>query len=136
MLLPTKTETEAVAALLVEGAETPEELAKAVIRRLTELREEREVYVQVLQWSPGVYSGFGPFPTRAAALKALPKNPVAQLAKLGAVVSMIGPSSFEQMRALAEEPPTSRGDFAVVRDDARAVKNGWRGKAAERQAYL
>lgn len=136
MLTATKTEVTAIAELLVAGAATPEELAKVVIKKITELREEREFHVLVLELSPRVYAGFGPFPTKTAAFDSVVKNPVAYIAKNAAIVPVTGASQTKKMLALADEPPTSRGDWAEVRLDSIAAKNGWKGKAADRQRFL
>lgn len=136
MLLATKKEVESISALLVEGAETPDDLAKIVIRRLSELREERKTFALVFGLGPGVHAGFGPFTTRDAAFNSVDKNPVAHIASRAAVVPIIGSSRTADMLALADAPPTERGEFAVIREDVKARRNGWDGKERSKQRFL
>jgi hypothetical protein len=137
-LLATKSEVEAIAALLVEGDETPEALAKKVIKTLSELREARKQYHLVVELSPGLYETEGPYPTRDAATKSAKKNLwVAHLGRKWAVASGYGQAhTLAQQKAAEEKPPNVRGDMAEVALDAQAARNGWKGKAADRQRYL
>ena len=137
-LRATQTEIEAIAALLVEGDETPEALAKRVIKTLSELREARKQYHLVVELSPGLYETEGPYPTRDAATKSTKKNLwVTHLGRRWAVASGYGQAhNLAQQKAVEEKPPNIRGDIAEVALDAQATRNGWKGKAAERQRYL
>lgn len=137
-LLATKAEVEAIAALLIEGDTDPEALAKRVIKTLSELREARKQYHLVVELSPGLYETEGPYPTRDAATKSTKKNLwVTHLGRKWAVASGYGQAhNLAQQKAAEEKPPNIRGDVAEVALDARATRNGWRGKAAERQRYL
>lgn len=136
MLRPSKTEVEAVSALLAEGDESPDALAYRVIQMVEQLRYEREVWVQVFELSPGIYAGYGPYATRHMAEKAAPKQPIAQIARCGAFVPLLGPNRAEIARARADEPLPSRGDFALIREDAALFRRGWNGKQATRSQYV
>lgn len=131
-LTPLKSEITAVAALLQEGDESPEALAKQVLSLIyNQLYPQREVWQVIFELTPGVYAGNGPYPTRAAAMKDLPKLPFAQTCKRGVVASTKSGSIVSH-----DPPPADRGDFAVIREDARAFKNGWRGGKADRDRFL
>lgn len=137
MMVPLKGEVEAVANLLAQGAENPTELAKNVIRLVEEIRGERQVWVSVFELSPGVYQGYGPYATKATAEKAAPKLPLAQIARRGAFVPLLGPAhAIAKAAAAADAPPPERGDFALIREDAALIRKGWRGKNADRSKYL
>lgn len=137
-LLANKAEVEAIAALLVEGDETPEALAKRVIKTLSELREARKQYHLVIELSPGLYETEGPYPTRDAATKSTKKNLwVTHLGRRWAVASGYGQAhNLAQQKAAEEKPANIRGDIAEVALDVQATRNGWTGKAADRQRYL
>ena len=138
MLIPNKAEVEAVAALLVEGDESPEALAKRVIKAISELREQREQFFTVVELSPGVYCGEGPYPTRDAAIKSTAKNTwITHFGRKWSVASMFGQShNLAMQKEAADKPPAQRGDWAEITLDTKAAKAGWKGKAAERQAFL
>jgi hypothetical protein len=136
MLVANKKEIETVAALLEEGADSPVDLAKAVIKRLTELREERKYHALVFGLGPGVHVGFGPFATIDAAFNSVDKNPMAYIAKRAAVVPIYGTGQIAVMNALAEEPPAERGDWPEIRLDQQAVRKGWKGSMKDRHLYL
>lgn len=136
MLTATKREVEEVAALLEAGAASPEDLAKLVIKRITELREERKCYVLVMELTPGVYSGYGPFATISAAVDSTVKNPMAYIAKRAAVVPLAGHKpAVVSMEEVAAKPPTSRVDPEVALD-REAFKRGWKGNMRDRGKYL
>ena len=69
---PLKRETDALAALLVAGAESPEQLANAVIAELDRLRGERQFWygAYITYGVPGVV---GPFSTKGQAERAVKK---------------------------------------------------------------
>ena len=136
MLRPLKREIEEIAALLNEPADSAEEVAEKVIKKVEEIRGMREQWFTVFELSPGIYQGYGPFATRAAALKETPKIPLAQVSKRGAVMPMLGLSHVEQSIAKADEPPAERGDFALAREDAALFARGWRGNQRDRARYL
>lgn len=135
MLRPLKSEIEAIASMLTAGAESPEALATEVIKKVEQLRGEREQWIIVFELSPGVYSGYGPCATRAEARKKMPNMLMAQLAKRAAVVPVLGLDSDEKCIAKSDAPLEERGDFKLVREDAAAFKRGWRGKQIDRHNY-
>lgn len=135
-LIPNKREVEEIAGLLEQGAASPEDLAKQVIKRVSELREQRQFYTLVFELSPGVYSGYGPFATRDAAFDSVDKNPMAYIATKAAIVPIIGHKHAKAaMEAKANEPPASRTDPEVAKD-VIAFKRGWRGKVTDRERFL
>lgn len=136
MLLPTKRETDEIAALLEQGADSPVDLAKAVIRRLGELREERTQWVSILEATPGVYFGYGMWPTKDAAKKALPKIPMAQFSTRGAFVPVKGMAAIDAAYAQVDEPLADRGDAFEIALDVQAFRNGWKGRVSERHKFL
>lgn len=136
MLLATKIEVDTIAALLEQGAESPKELAKVVIKTLTELREQRKFQVLIFELSPRVYTGFGPFSTTDQAFNSVDKNPMAYIAKNAAIVPVYGASQTKAMHELADAPPAERGDLTLVREDVRAFRNGWKGNVRDRDKFL
>lgn len=135
MLRPSKSEIEAVSALLAEGDETPEALAYRAIQLVESLRYERQTWIQVFELSPGVYMGYGPFATRAAAEKAVARQPMAQVARRGGFVPVLGPNQGELALAKADAEVPERGDFKIVREDAALYRRGWNGKQATRKQF-
>lgn len=136
MLRPSKTEVTAIAALLEQGAESPEALAEEVIKAVERLRHDREQWFTVFELNPGVYQGYGPYPTRNAAEKATPKIPMAQIARRGGFVPMLGPTVAERQLVEADAPPAERADFALVREDMQAKRAGWKGNQRDRSQFL
>ena len=135
-LTPLKSEVTEIAALLQQGADSPEDLAKRVVKRVYELAEERTTHVVVFEPSPGVYQAYGPFPTRSRAEAAVGKIPMAQVARRGAHATLHGMRSVDAAFAAADVEPEARGDFRIVKEDAAAFRKGWNGKQATRSAYL
>lgn len=136
-LTPLKKEIEDIANLLQQGADSPTDLAKTVIKRVYELAEERVSHIAVFELTPGVYQAYGPFPTRARAEAAVPKIPMAQVANRGAYATLHGMRAVKAAWEVAEEvSDTERGDFRLVREDAKAFRSGWRGKNANRSQYV
>lgn len=136
MLVATKREVEAVAALLEQGADSPTDLAKVVIRALTELREQRKTYALVFELGPRVYSGWGPFATIDAAFNSVDKNPMAYVATRAAVVPVQGPGTAREMLAAADAPAEQRGDWLEIELDKAAFRAGWKGSMRNRAAFL
>lgn len=136
MLVSTKKEVSAVADLLAQGGDSPEELAKSVIKLITEMREERKTHALVFGLGPKVHVGFGPFATRDAAFNSVDKNPVAYIAKAAAIVPILGPSQTKAMYELADAPPAQRGDWTEIELDKRAFRNGWKGNMRDRSNFL
>lgn len=135
-LTPLKAEVTEIAALLQQGADSPEDLAKAVVKRVYELAEERTAHVVVFELTPGVYQAYGPFPTRSRAEAAVGKIPMAQVARRGAHATLHGMRSVDAAMAAADEVPEVTGAFAIVREDSAAFKRGWRGKQADRASFV
>ena len=92
------TEVKAIAALLTEGADSPEALAKAVIDKLDELRTDRPWFTVVSIMSDRWATGCGPFVTDNKARQALEqlKIPAAGLARVNAIVKTWSPRHAEQ----------------------------------------
>lgn len=123
---PLKREVEAVAQLLVAGAESPEDLAKQVIVALDNARAERVTYGVVLRFgktSP-FFQGFGMFSTKNQALKALEKHPAVGQASGMAVVPFLNDVGMEQLFASVDAKPEARGDFIQVQKDAADFRAG------------
>lgn len=136
-LQPLKAEVAEIANLLAAGAESPEALAKAVIKRTYELAEERVSHVVVFELSPGVYQAYGPFPTRSRAEVAVGKIPMAQVARRGAHATLHGMRAANAaLTEATEDKAEPRGDFLVVREDAALFRKGWNGKQATRKNYV
>lgn len=135
-LQPIKSEITEIAALLEQGAESPTDLAKQVVKRVYELAEERTTHVVVFELSLGVYQAYGPFPTRSRAEAAVGKIPMAQVARRGAHATLHGMRSVEAAMAAADVAPEVTGAFAIVREDAAAFRRGWKGRASDRSAFL
>lgn len=53
--------------------DSPEDMAKALVEKLDTLRADDITYTVVREWGP-VYFGYGPYPTRNAAQKAIEKG--------------------------------------------------------------
>lgn len=75
------TDVKAVAALLVEGAETPEALARLVIEALETARIERDEWA-LMTGERDLAIAYGPYPTYNAAMRDVEKSKVATLARL------------------------------------------------------
>jgi len=135
-LTPLKGEVTEIAALLEQGAESPTDLAKQVVKRVYELAEERTTHVVVFELSPGVYQAYGPFPTRSRAEAAIGKIPMAQVARRGAHATLHGMRSVDAAMAAADVPPEVTGAFALVKEDAAAFRKGWKGRMADRSHYV
>lgn len=134
-LTPLKGEIAEIAALLEQGAESPTDLAKRVVKRVYELAEERTAHVVVFELSPGVYQAYGPFPTRSRAEAAVSKIPMAQVARRGAHATLHGMRSVDAAMAAADEVPEVTGAFAIVKEDAALFRKGWNGKQATRASF-
>lgn len=134
-----KKEVDAVAALLQEGADTPADLAKLVIKRLDEVRAERVTHFLVMKFGSKqscFYTGFGPFSTANQAVKTFEKHPAAGMATGYAVVPTVNHLGFEELLARVDAPAESRGNWPEVEKDRAAFKNGWKGRGSDRERYL
>ena len=135
MLRPLKVEIEAVKARLEAGAADSESLAYEIIQLVEQLRGERETFTLALRLSPGVFVGYGPYATAAAAMKAMPKTPMAQVAERGFVVATHGVAWPAAQLAKADTEQADRGDFTIVREDAALFRKGWAGDMKTRKAF-
>lgn len=133
---PLKKEIEVIAALLVEGDDTPEALAGKVIEAVDAARMERVTYLAVMRFPGPVFIGCGPYATRNQAEKAIKEHPAADMVRGYAVVPTVNAEGHAEMLRKLDTPPAPKGDWAEVRKDAQAFRNGWRGKAREREAHL
>ena len=116
----------AIAALLEEGAETSEELAKSVMRKFDELREDDKTYMIVGQWdseSGSYYLGYGPYATKKQAEKAIEKGKgVPVIAEHIAIVPTFTPEHIERVWAKADEPPPPPKWVKEVQEDIEHFK--------------
>jgi hypothetical protein len=53
-----------------------------------------------------------------------------------AVVPMTSPRGLTLQLAELDAPPSEKGDFAVVQEDARLYKAGWKGDQKSRKSFL
>lgn len=146
---PLKNELDALNAVLMtplgdflterEAAEhkDPEGLAQKrmftkAIEAVDAVRGERTSWVVVIRFgtvaSSVTYQSFGAWSTKAQAEKAAGEI----LRQVGgtafAIVPQRTPAGWEQMISKADEPPTESSSWAEVRADARAFKQGWKGR--------
>ena len=154
---PNKAEVDALAAVLMTPLEEfvsdkeraehkdPEGLAQKrmftkAIEAVDEARGGRTMWMVVLRFgtvaSSVIYQGFGPYATQKQASDATESILRGCEATAYAVVPLRTHDGWEAMVAAADEPPAEQSQWAEVRRDAEARKNGWRGKARERDNYL
>jgi hypothetical protein len=138
-----KTEVAALVPLLEQDWGSPDELAAALIATLDQVRASRVSYVGVIKvakdgQSLPVWLGLGPYPGQKTAENAV-------MAALGTyegtayvVVPLLSKEGLEARFATLDTPPTPTGDWAEVKRDAQAFKNGWRGSKTpgRREDYL
>ena len=128
---PLKKEVDRVAALLMEGDESPQALADKVIRALDEVRGERTTYGVVMKIGRGktaVYVGYHGFSTRNQAIKSVEKNPQAAMASGIAVVAMKNEQGLEQLIERVDAPPAPTGDWPEIYADVAAARAKRRGR--------
>ena len=125
---PLKRETDAVAALLKQGAPSPEELANLVMAKVDELRAERTTHTGVMRMGPGFYVAVGPFSTANQAKKALEKHPARSLATGFAIAATLTEGGLEQRIAQVDAPAAPKGDWPDVYADAAAARAKRRGR--------
>lgn len=85
------TETKRVAALLVEGADTPEALAKTVIDTVDAMRAERDQWI-VVNGEGHTINGYGPYPTVTQCMKAVDSGRLPLPYKKTFVARLVHPS--------------------------------------------
>lgn len=93
---PTKKEINALVELLEQDWETPEELAKALIKAVDQARTERTTYVGVMVFGPHFASAIGPYSGATSARNALKKFPGASVAKHVAVIPLTSAEGVEE----------------------------------------
>lgn len=93
---PTKKEVNALVELLEQDWETPEELAKALIKRLDEARADRTTYIAVMVFGPHFSSAIGPYAGATSARNAVKKFPGAAVAKQIAVLPLTSAEGVEE----------------------------------------
>ena len=128
---PLKKEIDRVAALLMEGDESPQALADKVIRALDEVRGERTTYGVVLRIGEGkraFFVGYHGFSTRNQAIKSVEKNPQAAMASGIAVVAMKNEAGLDQLIARVDAPPAPTGDWPEIYADVAAARAKRRGR--------
>ena len=134
-----KKEREALAELLEQGAETPDELAKIVAAKLDELRAARTTYTVVLRFGIGVHQfhvAYGPYQTRNKAQVAFEKYLRQMEPSAWAFVPTRTAEAGAQLLAEVDERPDIKGDWAIVKADGRAFRAGWDGKQKTRGQYV
>lgn len=138
MLRPSKTEIEAVAALLEQGAESPQDMAHAVIQLVERLRGEREMFYTVVGLGPGNYVGEGPYATDHMARKGAVKNIwITEFKRPWGVVSVNSQEfNLRRQKEAADKPPSTRGDWTKVELDKAAFRAGWKGNMKDRAEFL
>lgn len=108
-------------------------------------RTDRTVYMVVLRHGTRSvhYTGFGPYATKAQAEKAKDELLKGMESTAYAVVPTRNQHRVAELWAEADADPGVRGDWAEVKKDQQAMKNGWRpppGKkllrARDRDNYL
>lgn len=153
---PPKTEIDALAAVLMtplsefisdkeaESHKDPEKLAQTrmftkAIEAVDRIRGERTYHMVVLRHGHGqatMYTGFGPYSTKSQAEKALEKLGTTMGYTAYAVVPTVNEHWITNLLDRLDAEPESKGDFAVVAEDAAARKRGWKGKLADRSQYV
>jgi hypothetical protein len=117
--MATKTEVKALVALLEQDWEDVEELAKALVTELDNVRASGTRYVGVMQFGMErpFYVGVGPYAGFKSALNALNSHPAAADANYRAVVPMVSKEGLEKMIEELDTPPES-----VLKDNAASKK--------------
>lgn len=96
MVNPTKKEINALVELLEQDWETPEVLAKALIKALDEARTQRTTYVAVMVFGPKFAHALGPYSGARSAQNAVKKFPGASVAKTVAVLPLTSAEGVEE----------------------------------------
>ena len=107
--MATKTEVKALVALLEQDWEDVEELAKALVTELDNVRASGTRYVGVMQFGMErpFYVGVGPYAGFKSALNALNGHPAAADANYRAVVPMVSKEGLEALVKELDTPPES-----------------------------
>lgn len=128
---PLKREKDALAAMLQNGAESPEALAEQIFNAVDVQRGERNYSYALVKTLIG-YTIIGPFSTDNQAEKAAAKHPAAERAW---VVPGFTPEGLDRLIRETDEPATGAFDPAIA-EDAQLVKLGWKGKRKDRDQYV
>ena len=103
--------------LMSEDFDSPEDMVKAVVSTLDDLRADDTTYMVVREWSP-MFFGYGPYPTRNAAQKAIEKG-LTGIPGTGkvAIVPTFSQKRVEQRIAEADDfPAVHKAHFSMVRE--------------------
>lgn len=71
---PRKTEVEAVVDLLEQDFETPQALAKAILKEAFDIVQQRGLYLVAAPFGDGTFTAFGPYASATDAVKAASKS--------------------------------------------------------------
>lgn len=117
--MATKTEVKALVELLEQDWQDVEDLAKALVSRLDELRGSKTRYVGVMQFGRRnpIYVGVGPYPGKRTAEKALMAHPAVADATARAIVPVISDEGYKALLADLDTPPES-----VLKENAASKK--------------
>ena len=94
-MTPTKKEVDALVELLEQNWETPEELAKALIKTLDEARTHRKTYIALMVFGDKFATAIGPYSGARSARNAVTKFPPASIAKRVVVVPLTSQEGVE-----------------------------------------
>ena len=109
------------------------------IEALDEARGGRTYYMVVLRHGEGTrtfYSGFGPYSTKPQAETAVSKLISTMDSTAYAVVPTRSEGGLANLLRELDSVAGTRGDYAIVADDARAFRKGWKGQNANRNQYV
>lgn len=136
-MTPLKSEVKAITGLLTSPEEwdTPEALAKEIVKALDKARADRTLYVGVMVFG-GTDLACGPYSTANQAHKGLQQHPALSMAKASGVVPLNTQEGVQQIIEKVDTPPESKGDYAEVKKDAEAKRDGWKGQARNRHEFL
>lgn len=115
------THRKALVEILTTGEyDTPDDMAKALVEKLDELRAHDTTYVVVRNVLGSLPMAYGPYPTRASAIKAMERG-TAGLADgtPSWVMPLYSPQHWAQRMAEAMEfPEVHKGHWVQVREQA------------------
>lgn len=115
-------------------------MAKQAIKAVDKARGDRTQWMVVLRHGRGestVYTGYGPYSTKAQGERAQEKLAHTFHSTGYALVPMRNAEGLADLLEQVDTRPDLAGDWAVVSEDARLFKKaGWNGKNATRAAAL
>ena len=109
------------------------------IKAVDAARGERTTHIVVLRHGRGTstfYTGFGPYATKAQAEKAYVELAKTMAPTACAVVPVRNAAGFASLLESLDAEPEGRGQWAIVKEDAAALKRGWDGKSKTRGQYV